>query len=115
MIRLHADSVVQVYGLPTSWAITLLIGAAARLNRDRLRRALIGRRGQFAAIVACAVVAGPTLLPDVKDEPMLYQVGGPDIAVCSVAMALQVEKWSRTPILLTPFRALGLISYAAYL
>ncbi|MEJ7650272.1 MAG: acyltransferase [Nakamurella sp.] len=115
VIHLHADSVVQVYGLPTSWAITLLIGAAARLSRDRLRRMLTGRRGQIAAIVAFAVVAVITFLPDVKDEPMLYLVGGPLIAVSSVAMALQAEKWSRTPISLTPFRALGLISYAAYL
>lgn len=107
--------VIDVYVYPSSWAVTLLIGSAGYLNRDWFRGVLLGWRGRIAAILAVAFVVFVTFLPEAKSQSWLYLVGGPAIALCSVILILQAEKWRKMPVVLTPLRALGLISYAAYL
>lgn len=108
-----------IYPLPTSWAIALVIGAAAQLNQARIVGWLpsIGTQaGRTVLGVAFAAVLGLSLfhLPD--NWPISYYLGGPLVAVLSVVLIFGAREWQRIPAQsLAPLLWLGTISYAAYL
>jgi peptidoglycan/LPS O-acetylase OafA/YrhL len=106
------DEVAKVYMLPTSWAVTLVIGGAAYIYRERLTRSFLASR---AAASAAVVILVASTFPELKHIAATYVLGGPLIAVCAVALIFQAEKWHVVGPALEPLRALGLVSYAAYL
>jgi len=108
----------KIYTLPSSWAITLLIGAAAYLERESLSR-LLPQRGfaRFAlSLAALGALLTLTIIPGPKDSPFAYFVMGPGVAVLTVILIFHMRDWQRIPTpWLRPLLALGTISYAAYL
>ncbi|HEY5820922.1 MAG TPA: acyltransferase, partial [Propionibacteriaceae bacterium] len=104
------DDVGHLYKLPTSWAITLVIGAAARLFRDRLKAVLTRPRllGGLGLVVCLLIAVGP----EGKGSAMMYLVGGPVIGVATVLMINAATRWTSMPRLLVPLQILGVISYA---
>jgi peptidoglycan/LPS O-acetylase OafA/YrhL len=101
----------HVYVLPTSWASALVVGAAAYVYREPLRRA----GGRLAPVVALLVLVGISLDTGVANAEWFYALGGPLCAVCSALLIGAAATTSSTPGWLVPGAALGRISYAVYL
>ncbi|MDF1477792.1 acyltransferase [Leifsonia sp. H3M29-4] len=97
------------YALPTSWVGCLLIGAAARVWRDRL--VVRGALGPVALVVLLAVSVVP-----LRGHASTYLVWGPVIAALTAIMLLAWRDWRTVgaPVL-RPLVLLGTVSYAAYL
>ncbi len=113
-----AGHIVEIYTMPFSWALAIVIGALARLGRDRIRQVLPGAGAPRAALSSLALVTllGLCFLPDSKGEPIMYLLGGPLIALCTVVLIFHLETWVILPYRwMRPALALGTISYAAYL
>jgi peptidoglycan/LPS O-acetylase OafA/YrhL len=97
------------YSLPTSWALCFVVGAAARVHRDRLRVQT------WTAPVALAALAVLSMVP-LRGHALTYLAGGPAIAVLTAALVLSWRTW--TTVTHPALRALvwlGTVSYAAYL
>jgi len=115
-IVLAAPSVGKVYTLPTSWAIAMIIGAAAKLGEARIERSLTPLRRTWAGALGLAGLLGLSLLPEAKGSPATYLILAPAIAILTVALIMQLKTWGVLPSAwLRPMLALGTISYAAYL
>lgn len=117
MIYVHLN-VLSIYTWPTSWAVTMLIGALASLEQDRIEGFFTYRprlRAWFA-FAGLVILCGISLIPELRNDPATYIVGGPLIAVSSVALIFWLRRWPATPRrALRPLLALGTISYGAYL
>jgi len=102
-----------VYTMPTTWAVTLVIGAAAFVGRDsRHPRA---RRPVFP-IAALGMLLVLCLLPDAKNHPGWFLLLGPLISLLTVSLIRAAEYWRDfPPTWVMPARDLGVISYGAYL
>lgn len=107
------DSVTAIYRLPTSWTIAMIVGAAAQIMRTRWT--LLERGPGWMAAAAAAGLAFIAILPDAKDEPLMYLVGGAAIGVLSVAIIAYAKRVDVVARAWRPLLALGVISYAAYL
>jgi len=115
-IAIAAPEVERIYGLPSSWASAMLIGAGARIYRDRLDSERWTQRTRAIVLaVAIALLAAASFVPEAKSNPAMYIVGGPMIAVSAVILIFAAERRTTTPRWFTPLVLLGLISYAAYL
>ena len=102
-----------LYSLPTTWAVALVLGGAAYIHRDRLERTRVSIP---LAIAAAVILAGFSVFPDAKNQPVTYLAGGALIAVCTIAIIAIARTWQTSPTrLLEPLRALGVVSYGAYL
>ncbi|GAA2044684.1 hypothetical protein GCM10009819_34670 [Agromyces tropicus] len=115
---LKAPGIYEIYPLPTSWAIAIVIGAAARIWEPALRRLLPERPAPRAAIGTTAVAAllALALVPEDKSAPWVYLALGPSIAAVTVVLVLVWSDWVELPTpVLRPLLALGTVSYAAYL
>jgi peptidoglycan/LPS O-acetylase OafA/YrhL len=107
-----------VYTLPTSWAVSMVIGAAACLSQRHWeplvssRRRLVGMLGAVGITGLLAI----SLLPDLKDSALAYSLFGPLIATLSVLLIVALRTWQTVPLrAMLPLFWLGTISYAAYL
>ena len=112
----HAPEYVTVYTWPASWAVALVIGAAARLSAPRLRALLAAGTGR-GAVLALLALAGLLLLtavPMAKYRLSGYLLVGPLVALLTVVIVVVVSEW-RPSRWLTPLAALGTVSYAGYL
>ena len=98
----------RAYALPTSWVLCFVIGAAARVWRDRLRVPVLLPP---VALVALLVLS---LLP-VRGHNSTYLVVGPVVAALTAAVMLRWSGWTTLPRWLRPLVALGVVSYGAYL
>jgi peptidoglycan/LPS O-acetylase OafA/YrhL len=108
--------VERVYGLPTSWMVAMLIGAAAKLGEPQLDRALQGDKGRGVAVASLLALAAISFAPDLKGWWGTYLLLGPTIAACTVGLIFECKRWDRLPAWwLKPLLGLGVISYAAYL
>ena len=110
--------IADIYKLPTSWAITLLIGAAAYLQREWLMNRLPRTGWVRAALSLCAlaILFGISLIPEAKNSPAAYLILGPAVALLTVVLIFHLREWRKLPtVWLQPVLALGKISYAAYL
>jgi peptidoglycan/LPS O-acetylase OafA/YrhL len=108
----HRHAITGIYTYPSSWAVTLAIGGAAYVYRERLRQSWIVR----APMIALAVcVLGALSVPHLKLHVVTYLVLGPLIAFCTVLLIFAVQRWATLPAVLEPLRWLGLISYSVYL
>ncbi len=102
-----------VYMLPTTWAVTLVIGAAAFVGRDT-RRARIPSAAFPAAVVGTLLVL--CVLPDAKSHAAWFLVLGPVVSLLTVLLIRVAEDWPQDPPgWIVPIRNLGIVSYAAYL
>ena len=111
----YSSSVGRLYNEPQSWAVTLIIGSAASVYRQRgLGSWSARRRGQVA--VASAVALGlACLLPEAKQNPATYLVLAPLVALATVALISVASTWQSLAPGLRPLRMLGTVSYAAYM
>lgn len=110
-----ANHMIRFYGLPTSWCIAMVIGAAAQIWGSPLARASVRTR-KIAAIVGLALVFGCVAVPGDLENLYLYLLVGPVVAVGTVLIIDVVKEWQVLPARwLRPVLALGTISYAAYL
>lgn len=109
---------VRIYTLPTSWCISMIIGAAASFAMPRLDGLLRGTRTTRygSGLVALLSLLTIAMLPEAKQSLALYLVAGPLIAVATVVLITHLRTWQYSPLqILVPLRWLGTISYAAYL
>jgi peptidoglycan/LPS O-acetylase OafA/YrhL len=111
----NAPAIGNVYSHPAAWTVSMVIGAAAQLWSGRLSTVLHGGRASAAALVALVVLLGMSFIPESKDVPLTYLLGGPVIAVMTVALIVKLRDWAIAPTALRPLVWLGTISYAAYL
>ena len=111
----YPDDIFRIYSLPTSWTISMIIGAGAQIYRDQLERLFVGKRATIFSIVGVSGLLGLAFFPEAKNEPLAYLLGGPLIAVLTVLIILRLSKLSRVPPVAKPLLALGTVSYAAYL
>jgi peptidoglycan/LPS O-acetylase OafA/YrhL len=116
-IMLVHSNVAQVYRLPTSWTIAILIGAAAYVWRERLFSLLTNRLAPFAAAAGLAALLALSFLPiNSNSNPLLYLLGAPAIAISTVALIIYLSAWKSVPSrAFAPLLFLGTISYGAYL
>nr|WP_158252325.1 acyltransferase [Cryobacterium sp. Y29] len=115
---LAAPDVSRVQGLPSSWALAMLIGASARLGEPRISSALARSPIPTGALAAVAFGAIAVLLfvPEDKNSPLTYLVLGPLVSALTVIVIFHVRNWVSLPTQwLRPLLLLGTISYAAYI
>ncbi|MFJ6677532.1 acyltransferase family protein [Microbacterium sp. NPDC091382] len=108
----------RMYSLPTSWALAMVIGAAARIWSQRVERVLPSTVRWRAGIGLASLVGliALSFVPDAKDSPYSYLLLGPLVALISVALITIWSDWVSLPTrALLPLVWLGKISYAAYL
>lgn len=107
----------KIYPLPTSWGAAMLIGAAGRIYWPRLTalKAMNGRALHVTAVIALMVLAGASLWPGAKDNPVAYFLLPAGIAIATLALIRWATARPALPSALRPLVLLGLISYAAYL
>ena len=110
----HGDDIGQIYSRPTTWTISMVVGAAAQLGQRRIDAVLAGRTGRVALVGAVALLA-MALVPDAKELTATYLVGGVAIGLCTAAVIGRLKEWSVVPRGLGPLVRLGTISYAVYL
>ena len=97
------------YSLPTSWAVCFVVGAAARVHRDRLRPPA------WLTPLALTGLAVLSVVP-LRGHALTYLAGGPVIAVLTAAVLLAWRTWTEvTHPALRALVWLGTVSYAAYL
>ncbi|WP_162942680.1 hypothetical protein [Cryobacterium soli] len=86
----------RIYSLPSSWALAMLIGAAAYFGQEHISRRLPTSRTASRVTVAAslAVLAGISLGPDLKAYAVTYVVIGPVIALATVVLINFVRHWN---------------------
>ena len=112
------DQVFKVYTLPTSWALVMVIGAAAANYQERIAAFLPsgGWKRSALSVTALGVLLAIAFSPVSKSSPATYLVLGPLIGLCTVALIFHLRTWQTIPTQwLRPLLELGTISYAAYL
>lgn len=112
-----APDVERIYMLPTSWAVSILIGALGSVYKDQLFRLMpsgvVAQSGfAFAASVGLLAIS---ISPGLKQSAATYILLGPLIAVLTLVLVVRAESASKRPSWVEPIVALGTISYAAYL
>lgn len=105
----------RIYTWPTTWTIAMVIGAACQLNREHISRWLHGRRTMWGAGVGLAGLAAMSFLPDAKNTPASYLLGGALIAAATMLLIWFLKDVPLVPVAWRPMVWLGTISYAAYL
>jgi len=114
---ISAPNFSDVYRLPTSWALAIILGSAARLWQSRVHSAA-GPRQRQALLAGCGllVLLAISFAPDWKNEAFLYLGAVPVISAATIALIVFAEKWKDLPTpYLRPLLFLGTISYGAYL
>ncbi len=105
----------EIYTLPTSWTIAMIIGVSAQLAKKHIDWILTGPRASIVALAATAVLVFIALIPNGKSLWQMYIFGGPCIGLLSVCLILKLQQHTTVHILARPLFALGTISYAAYI
>jgi peptidoglycan/LPS O-acetylase OafA/YrhL len=111
----YQDDIQKIYSYPTTWTISMVVGAAARLGQPRLDALIGGRRAGPAALVGAAALLAMALVPDAKEYLVTYLVGGTAVGVCTVLVIGKLRDWAVVPRGLGLLVKLGTISYAVYL
>lgn len=116
VLAIAPDRFNHVYSLPTTWGVGLVIGSAARVFRDRAMGYMKdGRTRNALTYLSIAVLSGLCFFPNANVTPLFYILGGPLIVAAATFLVLAASGGAALPALLSPLRALGTISYAAYL
>lgn len=117
-IFLAGSTPERVYTLPTSWCVSMLIGALSYLERDALSRILTFEKMPRHLVRGISIVALAyiSLLPEMKAWAGTYLLVGPAIALLTVVLIFDFKRFNGpAPRFVRPLLALGTISYAAYL
>lgn len=114
-IIVASPDVFKVYTLPTAWTIAMVLGAAARIWRDKIAAVLHGRRATISAVIAGVALLAGSFLPESKNSPWLYLIGGPAVGLLTVLVIWKLRDVAVVPAVARPLVWLGKISYAAYL
>jgi peptidoglycan/LPS O-acetylase OafA/YrhL len=114
-IVVSQPDVSKVYSLPTAWTISMVLGAAAQLAKDRISAVLYGRRATVVALLAVVGLIAISFAEEQKDSPIAYLIGGPLVATLTIGLLWRLQEWQEVPTALLPMLWLGTISYAAYL
>lgn len=112
-----ASNFQEIYTWPTSWTIAMVIGAAAKLAENTgAGQRFFARLGSLAATsAALGVLTFLIFVPEAKNSPLIYLLGGPAIGVATVILILRLRRIPDLASVWRPLVALGTISYAAYL
>lgn len=104
-----------IYPLPTTWASALILGGAAFVFRERV--STMYQRAPVPLVIGAVVfLAAFSVFPDAKDHAITYVLGGPLVAVSAIILINALSRWVTIPnAAWEPLRALGVISYGAYL
>jgi peptidoglycan/LPS O-acetylase OafA/YrhL len=105
----------RVYSLPTTWTISMVIGAAAQLGQAQVSRVLAGRQLPIIAAACMAGLIALSFLPDPKTSAVVYIVGGSLVGALTIPIIWFLRSFNRVPTAARPLLWLGTISYAAYL
>jgi peptidoglycan/LPS O-acetylase OafA/YrhL len=117
-IVVTAPNSARVYTLPSSWAIAMIIGAAAKLGEARFGSLRVAGPSSLRIVGSAAAISlvALSLLPEAKGSYVTYLAGGPLIAILTVGLIFYMRTWVTVPSkALLPLLALGTVSYAAYL
>jgi peptidoglycan/LPS O-acetylase OafA/YrhL len=117
-LLIERNDVAHVYALPTSWAIAMIIGAAARVWQQEIGGflSLLKIRKSRLAGISLVVILALVFVPGSKTSPLGYLVMVPGVAVLTTVLIFSVREWAELPSrLLKPLVWLGTISYATYL
>lgn len=104
----------RLYVLPTTWAVTLVVGAMGYFARDVIERVLVGVPLVIGGVLSALTLVLFAIVPHARDQLATYLFGGVGIAVASVVLITWAKTWT-IALPLRPFYALGVVSYAAYL
>ncbi|WP_237448088.1 acyltransferase family protein [Nocardioides flavescens] len=104
-----------IYTLPTTWASSMAVGAAAYCYRSRLDALLRTGLRPWGAAVGLAALVAMALAPVGKDSALTYLLYPTLVSVCTVLMIWEARRWPTAPKVAVPLLGLGTISYAAYL
>jgi peptidoglycan/LPS O-acetylase OafA/YrhL len=106
-----------VYALPTTWGLGLIAGSALYLYRDRVFRWFSGRGLRVPALLgSILVLAALMFFPKANETPAFFFAGGPlAMAAAAVLVVLAASGTRAMPKPMRVLRALGTVSYAAYL
>lgn len=115
-VAMAVPGVTALYKLPTSWAIVMVMGSAARIWQHRIGAWLTGPRLWVLAPVALMALTFLSVQPELKAQPITYVAYGPIIGFASIVLVFAMRDWVDLPTrLLLPLWWLGQLSYAAYL
>jgi peptidoglycan/LPS O-acetylase OafA/YrhL len=104
-----AEAPDLAYALPTSWAGCFVVGAAARVLRDRAPSLpLLAAPSALAALLLLGMVP-------LRGHALTYLAGGPAIAVLTAVLLLTWGRLAEVGPRLRWLVGLGTLSYAAYL
>lgn len=109
------ENIGRLYTLPSTWSIAMVIGACLHLLRERIRWRAPAGLGLAFGVLALGALLLLSFFPDATSNPVFLLGGGVFVGLCSVVLISLAEKVPVVPGILRPLRALGLISYAAYL
>jgi peptidoglycan/LPS O-acetylase OafA/YrhL len=102
-----------LYNLPTSWAISLLVGAAAYFYFGNLKRP--GSPLKFFPWLILAAMVASWIIPIPKENPVLYTVVAPLCALLTAALIITAQATNFDTFRIPGLVQLGKISYAVYL
>ena len=106
----------DVYPYPTSWAVALVVGAAAKVHEARIDAILHRTTAHLVATAAAGATLSAWCLPWAFESSLIYVIGTPLVAASAVVLIFWVKHWSTIPTpALRPLLGLGVVSYAAYL
>lgn len=111
----HRDDIGTIYNYPTTWTISMVVGAAAKLGEPRLDALIGGRRAAPAAAAGAVALVAMALVPDAKDHLVTYLMGGSAVGVSTILVLWKLKEWTVVPRGLGLLVKLGVISYAVYL
>ena len=85
---MEAPDITRIYTLPSSWAIAMMIGAAAYVGQDALAQLLPKSRGQRAALslLSLGVLTVIAFSPLAKYWHLTYLAMGPLVALLTVVL-----------------------------
>ena len=112
---LSAPNFERIYGLFTSWAIGLVIGAACAIYRSQLMSVFSHRMWAIALTASGVAITVACLLPEPKSQWWGYLVLGPMASACAAIWVLRLSNAQSVPRAFGPLLWLATISYAAYL
>lgn len=114
-VAIAGSEVERLYSLPTTWTISMVVGAAAQIGQQRINGWLRGSRRGVGAAIGIVGLLALSLIPDVKSSIPFYLGGGVVIGVLTVLVIWWLRDIPVVSLGAKPLLWLGTVSYAAYL
>jgi peptidoglycan/LPS O-acetylase OafA/YrhL len=114
VLTVFGHGAASVSAWPTSWATALVIGGAARVHAERVHSVIARLDRRYALMIASLLALGLLAVFSHYQDGWFYVMGIPLIAVATLVLIVGASTRSM-PAWMSPFCALGRISYAVYL